>query len=423
MPEAQNGRPHMLSLPLHFTVLEFGAGGGVGGRLGGGARGGGGGGGGGSGHGGGFGAGSGHGGGFGAAGGVGGGSGHSGGFGAAGGVGGGFGGGLGSHGGHGGGVGIGIRISIGVGGGSGKGVGTGSGSGNGGGSFFFLDIKSWDYDNPKAFSLELSHASKPNNTYYNSLPPVSKTYGVACFMATAAFYLQLYNPKNIALKYEDVIKRFQVWRVVTNFFFLGPFSFRFAFRLIIIAKYGVSLERGPFDKRTADYLWMLMFGALSLLVMAAIPPLRTPFMGPSLVFMMVYIWGREFPNARISIYGVVSLKGFYLPWAMLALELIFGNPLLPAILGMVAGHLYYFLTVLHPLAGGKYIFKTPLFVYPSKILAGVAFRGRSYSLSGTRSTAPSAEQPETNTTIPSEQPNATAGGVAFRGRSYRLDGR
>lgn len=61
-------------------------------------------------------------------------------------------------------------------------------------------------------------------------------------------------------------------------------------------------------------------------------------------------------------------QGFYLPWAMLALELIFGNPLLPAILGMVAGHLYYFLTVLHPLAGGKYIFKTPLFVYPSKIL-------------------------------------------------------
>lgn len=53
---------------------------------------------------------------------------------------------------------------------------------------------------------------------------------------------------------------------------------------------------------------------------------------------------------------------------MLALELIFGNPLLPAILGMVAGHLYYFLTVLHPLAGGKYIFKTPLFVYPSIIL-------------------------------------------------------
>lgn len=63
------------------------------------------------------------------------------------------------------------------------------------------------------------------------------------------------------------------------------------------------------------------------------------------------------------------VQGFYLPWAMLALDLIFGAPLMPDILGMVAGHLYYFLTVLHPLAGGKYIFKTPLWVYPCFFLA------------------------------------------------------
>jgi len=49
---------------------------------------------------------------------------------------------------------------------------------------------------------------------------------------------------------------------------------------------------------------------------------------------------------------------------MLGLDLIFGNPLKPDILGMVAGHLYYFLTVLHPLAGGKFKFNTPLLVYP-----------------------------------------------------------
>lgn len=43
-------------------------------------------------------------------------------------------------------------------------------------------------------------------------------------------------------------------------------------------------------------------------MLAVVPFLWTPFMGPSLVFMIVYIWAREFPNARINIYGVVSLK-------------------------------------------------------------------------------------------------------------------
>lgn len=35
-------------------------------------------------------------------------------------------------------------------------------------------------------------------------------------------------------------------------------------------------------------------------------------MAGSLVFMIVYVWSREFPNARISIYGLVTLKVCYL---------------------------------------------------------------------------------------------------------------
>lgn len=275
--------------------------------------------------------------------------------------------------------------------------------------------------------------------YYHSLPPVSKVYGVSCLMTTAAYYLQLYDSDNIALIYSLVIKKFQVWRLITNFFFLGPFSFPFAFRLIIIAKYGVSLERGPFDKRTADYVWMLIFGALSLLVMAAIPYCWTPFMGSSLVFMIVYIWGREFPNARINIYGVVSLKGFYLPWAMLALNLIFGDLLMPDILGMVAGHLYYFLTVLHPLAGGKFNLKTPFLIHklvaywgegtqfnspvqrdPS---AGTAFRGRSYRLNSSQTNTRERTQTRrrSSPSPPPPPPQQGSNQPAFSGRSYRLD--
>ncbi|CAL5400185.1 unnamed protein product [Camellia sinensis] len=104
-----------------------------------------------------------------------------------------------------------------------------------------------------------------------------------------------------------------------------------------------------------DDLWSFhIIGALSV-----IPWFRSPFLGVSLVFMLLYVWSREFPNANINIYGLVSLKAFYLPWAMLALDVIFGSKLQPDLLGIVAGHLYYFLTVLHPLAGGKNILKTP----------------------------------------------------------------
>ncbi|XP_015949699.1 derlin-1-like [Arachis duranensis] len=275
--------------------------------------------------------------------------------------------------------------------------------------------------------------------YYRSLPPVSKTYGVLCLMISAAYYLQLYDAKNIALFYGLVFKRLQIWRLITNFFFLGPFSFPFAIRLIMIAKYGVSLERGPFDKRTADYVWMFIFGALSLLVITFVPFFRVRFLGVSIVYMITYVWSREFPNARINIYGVVSLKGFYLPWALLALDLIFGSPIKPNILGMLAGHLYYFLSVLHPLAGGKIKFKTPLWVH--KIVAywgegtqvnapvqsnpssGIVFKGRSHRLGGSQATSNTKGNDNNNNASSSQQQNHDKGdnGIAFRGRSYRLN--
>lgn len=50
--------------------------------------------------------------------------------------------------------------------------------------------------------------------------------------------------------------------------------------------------------------------------------------------------------------------------------------------------------------------------------AGVAFRGRSYRLSGTRTRL--ADEGQTNPAT--QQPNNQSDGVVFRGRSYRLNG-
>lgn len=279
--------------------------------------------------------------------------------------------------------------------------------------------------------------------YYNSLPPVTKTYAVVCLLTTGAYHLQLYDYRNIALFYLDVFKRLQIWRLITSFFFLGPFSLAFAVRLFTVLYYGVQLERGPYDKRTADLVWMYIFGALSLLVMAAVPYFWSPFLGPSLVFVIVYVWGREFPNARVNIHGLFELKGFYIPWYMLAMDLLLGNSLKSGLTGIAAGHLYYFITVLYPLSSGNNICKTPKWVHKlvafwgegfqmnspfrrSEPSEGVIFRGRSHRLNGSRAHTPrpqttSSEPVETDTDA-AEPPNRT-GGVAFRGRSYRLGGR
>ncbi|KAG6527845.1 hypothetical protein ZIOFF_009979 [Zingiber officinale] len=144
--------------------------------------------------------------------------------------------------------------------------------------------------------------------FYKSLPPLSKSYGTLCFLTTAAVKLGLLGYGSIALEYHPVFTKFQV--------------------------------------------------------LSAIPFFRFRFLGTSMVFMLVYVWSREFRTAQINIYGLVSLRAFYLPWALLMLDVIFDDPLMPDLLGIFAGHVYYFLAVLHPLSTGRNLLKTPFWVYP-----------------------------------------------------------
>ena len=55
--------------------------------------------------------------------------------------------------------------------------------------------------------------------------------------------------------------------------------------MFFLVRYSKSLEEGSFRNRTADFLWMLLFGAA--LLVAAAPFVNIQFLGSSLSFMMV----------------------------------------------------------------------------------------------------------------------------------------
>ena len=135
------------------------------------------------------------------------------------------------------------------------------------------------------------------------------------------------------------------------------------------------LEEHTFAGRIADFVWMVMLCVLVLVpIPALVPSIQIPFFGPSLVFTLLYLWSRENPNANTSIMGMITMKAFYLPWGMLGMGLVMGQDPVPDLLGIVAGHLYYFLAVLHPRAGGARLIKTPDWV---RALCYAAFGVRS----------------------------------------------
>ena len=149
----------------------------------------------------------------------------------------------------------------------------------------------------------------------------------------------------------------QVWRVFTNFFFFGSIGLDFFFHMFFLVRYCRLLEEGCFRGRTADFLYMIIFGARAthaahavhsrtwpfgssqqniisvprvaggVLLCAGSPFMDVPpFLGSSLAFMMVYVWGRRNQYVRMSFLGLFQFRAPYLPWVLLAFSVSLHTP-------------------------------------------------------------------------------------------------
>ncbi|TSP36114.1 Derlin-2 [Bagarius yarrelli] len=108
------------------------------------------------------------------------------------------------------------------------------------------------------------------------------------------------------------------------------------------------LEEGSFRGRTADFVFMFLFGGL----------LMTAF-----TIMLVYVWSRRNPNVRMNFFGLLNFQAPFLPWVLMGFSLLLGNSIIVDLLGIAVGHVYFFLEDVFPnQPGGSRWLRTPLFL-------------------------------------------------------------
>ena len=168
---------------------------------------------------------------------------------------------------------------------------------------------------------------------------------------------QLISPLNVYFNSKLIFHEYELWRLVTNFFFFGALGVDFVFHMFFLSRYCRMLEEGSFQGRSADFFYMLVFGAALLTVFA--PFVNVQFLGTSLTFMMVYVWGRRNASTNMSFLGLFSFTAPYLPWVLLIFSTMIGSQPTTDALGMIAGHAYYFLKDVYPEMTGREPLKTP----------------------------------------------------------------
>ena len=176
-------------------------------------------------------------------------------------------------------------------------------------------------------------------------------------LASVACYLDFLSPLSMYYNLDLVLYRGQYWRLLSSFVFFGSISIDFMFHLFFVIRYCRLLEEGHFRGRTADFVWMLFIGITLMLILAVSVSMfsKIRFLGHSLSFMMVYIWGRDPINldVQMNFLGLFPFTAPYLPWVLLLFSIVIGNPIETDLLGIVVGHIYYFLDVVYPLVATR----------------------------------------------------------------------
>ena len=196
--------------------------------------------------------------------------------------------------------------------------------------------------------------------WYRQMPVVTRSYLTLSFLTTAGCALELISPFSVYYNSHLIFRKGQVWRLASNFFFFGSLGMDFVFHMFFLSRYCRLLEEGTFRGRSGDFFWMLFFGATSLSCVA--PFVNIQFLGSSLTFMMVYVWGRRNRYVNMSFLGLFSFTAPYLPWVLLVFSAALGSSPTTDLLGVAAGHAFYFLNDVYPTMTDRKLLSTPRIV-------------------------------------------------------------
>lgn len=198
--------------------------------------------------------------------------------------------------------------------------------------------------------------------WFQSIPKITRFLFVSSFVVTLAGNFGVVSPMSLVFSWSMIWHKFQIWRLITCVFFFGKLGFPFLIQLYFIYSYSNRVETGaPFEHRPADYVHMLLFSWLVLLIIAWL--FEFMIVGPGLVIAIVYVWSMHHAEETVTFWFGTRFKAMYLPWVLFIFNILTGGNGLMELIGIVAGHGYYFLRTVYPRDHhGPALLETPAFL-------------------------------------------------------------
>ena len=181
---------------------------------------------------------------------------------------------------------------------------------------------------------------------FNEIPPVTKWLCTSTFVLTLAGNFGMISPMNLLLFWNPLVQGFEVWRIITCYLFAGKLGFPFVINLIFLFRHSSQLESLEFRQRSADYLYFILVTCAILAIFGLY--FSIPLLSAGLNAAVIYYWSKCFADIEVSFFFGLKFRGQYLPWMLLAFNIVMGDVPITQLLGILASHLFYFFKVTYP---------------------------------------------------------------------------
>jgi len=214
-------------------------------------------------------------------------------------------------------------------------------------------------------------ASQQLTDWYKQVPPATRFLITSTVVISLAGNIGLVNPYRLLLLWPEVLWKFQIWRLMTNFFF-AKLGIGFLMNSVFLYQYSRQLEVDAFAGRLADYAYFLLFTC-------GVSTLASWFTGSvvlteALLLSILFLWSQKNAHRNVHFY-FAEFKAVYFPWVIVGFDfLVSGHLPITALTGCAVGYLYHYLTDVLPAQGGRRWLATPRFLvdmFPSRTFGSV----------------------------------------------------
>ncbi|KAG2467246.1 DERL1 protein, partial [Polypterus senegalus] len=204
--------------------------------------------------------------------------------------------------------------------------------------------------------------------WFKSIPFITRYWFAGSIIVPLIGKLGLISPVNLVLWPDNFLYKFQIWRPISStlYFPVGPGTgFLYLVNLYFLYQYSSRLETGAFDGRPADYMFMLLFNWICIVVSFWLLKLsKAMLLMIPLIMSVLYVWAQLNRDMVVSFWFGTRFKACYLPWVILGFNYIIGGSIVNELIGNLVGHLYFFLMYKYPMdLGGRVLLSTPQFLY------------------------------------------------------------